>query len=151
MTGKTNPENWTNAGEASTPYSLKAEAYALLDGLGIASGAVKESAFQSTLFAEGIELTYQNQSLGRLGLISKGVAKKHGVNQPVFWADFSVAALTKISRRKRVKAQETAKFPAVRRDLSLTLKKGTTFGQLRDCAAKAEKKITQASGPFRCI
>jgi phenylalanyl-tRNA synthetase beta chain len=148
MTGKTNPENWTNAGEASTPYSLKAEAYALLDGLGIASGAVKESAFQSTLFAEGIELTYQNQSLGRLGLISKGVAKKHGVNQPVFWADFSVAALTKISRRKRVKAQETAKFPAVRRDLSLILKKGTTFGQLRDCAAKAEKKLLKRVGLF---
>lgn len=148
MTGKTNPENWTNAGEASTPYSLKSEAYALLDGLGITSGAVKESAFQSTLFAEGIELTYQDQSLGRLGLIGKGVAKKHGVSQPVFWADFSVTALTKISRRKRVKAQETAKFPAVRRDLSLILKKGTTFGQLRDCAAKAEKKLLKRVGLF---
>lgn len=148
MTGKANPENWTNAGEASTPYSLKAEAYALLDGLGIASNAVKESDFQSPLFAEGIELTYQNQLLGRLGLIRKGVAKKCGVSQSVFWADFSVATLTKISRRRRVKAQEIAKFPAVRRDLSLILKKGTTFGQLRDCAAKAEKKLLKRVGLF---
>lgn len=148
MTGKTNPENWTNAGESSTPYSLKTEAYALLDGLGISSAAVKESAFQSPLFAEGIELTYQNQMLGRLGLIRKTVAKKHGVNQSVFWADFSVATLTKISRRKRVKAREIAKFPAVRRDLSLILDKGTTFGQLRDCAAKAEKKLLKRVGLF---
>jgi phenylalanyl-tRNA synthetase beta chain len=47
-----------------------------------------------------------------------------------------------------VRAQETAKFPAVRRDLSLILKKGTTFGQLRDCAAKAEKKLLKRVGLF---
>jgi phenylalanyl-tRNA synthetase beta chain len=148
MTGKTNPENWTNAGNASTPYSIKSEAYAMLDGLGIASGSLKESTFQSPLFAEGIELSYQNQSIGRLGLIRKEVGKKCGVNQSVFWADFSVSVLTKLSSRKRVKAQGIAKFPAVRRDLSLILQKGTSFGQLRDCAAKAEKKLLKRVGLF---
>ena len=112
------------------------------------SHAVKEATFQSPVFSEGIELTYQNQSLGRLGLVRSEVAKKCGVNQPVFWADFSIVVLTKLSRRKRVKAKEIAKFPAVRRDLSLILKKGTTFGQLRDCAAKAEKKLLKRVGLF---
>lgn len=148
QTGKTAPENWNNAGHMATPYSIKSEVYAMLDGLGIASHAVKEATFQSALFSEGIELTYQNQSLGRLGLIRSEVAKKCGINQPVFWADFSMAILTKLSRRKRVKAEEIAKFPAVRRDLSLILKKGTTFGQLRDCAAKAEKKLLKRVGLF---
>lgn len=148
MTGKTAPENWTNSGNLTTPYSIKSEAYAMLDALGISSGAVKEDPFQSPIFSEGIELTYQNQLVGRIGLIRNGVAKKCGVNQPVFWGDFSVSTLTKLSERKRVKAREIGKFPAVRRDLSLILKKGITFGHIRDCAAKAEKKLLKRVGLF---
>jgi phenylalanyl-tRNA synthetase beta chain len=100
------------------------------------------------LFSEGIELSYQNKSIGRIGLVRGSAAKKCGVNQPVFWGDFSIDALTKLSNRKRIKAQEISKFPAVRRDLSLILKKGTTFGQIRDCANKAERKILKRVGLF---
>ena len=148
MTGKNAPENWTNSGDKTTPYAMKSEVYAMLDSLGISSIALKESPFESPLFSEGIELSYQNKSIGRIGLVRGSAAKKCGVNQPVFWGDFSIDALTKLSNRKRIKAQEISKFPAVRRDLSLILKKGTTFGQIRDCANKAEKKILKRVGLF---
>jgi phenylalanyl-tRNA synthetase beta chain len=148
MTGKNAPENWTNSGDKTTPYAMKSEVYAMLDSLGISSIALKESPFESPLFSEGIELSYQNKSIGRIGLVRGSAAKKCGVNQPVFWGDFSIDALAKLSNRKRIKAQEISKFPAVRRDLSLILKKGTTFGQIRDCANKAERKILKRVGLF---
>ena len=73
------------------------------------------------------------------------MARNHGVKQDVFWADLAVKTLTKISGRSRVKAKELAKFPSVRRDLSLVLKEGTPFGAVRDAAMKAEKNYSNAS------
>ncbi|MGB2135113.1 MAG: phenylalanine--tRNA ligase subunit beta, partial [Flavobacteriales bacterium] len=101
-----------------------------------------------SLISEGVELSCQGQVIGRMGKVRSSVAQSHGVKQDVYWADLAVKPLTKISGRSRVKASELAKFPAVRRDLSLILKEGTPFGAIRDAAMKAEKKLLKRVGLF---
>jgi len=148
MTGAAAPENWNNASGGIDAYALKNEVYNLLASLGISPSAVKDSPFQSSLISEGVELSCQGQVIGRMGKVRSSVARSHGVKQDVFWADLAVKPLTKISGRSRVKAKELAKFPSVRRDLSLILKEGTPFGAVRDAAMKAEKKLLKRVGLF---
>jgi phenylalanyl-tRNA synthetase beta chain len=148
MTGAGAPENWNNASGSVDAYALKNEVNNLLASLGISPNAVKDSPLQSSLISEGVELSCQGQVIGRMGKVRSSVAQSHGVKQDVYWADLAVKPLTKISGRSRVKASELAKFPAVRRDLSLILKEGTPFGAIRDAAMKAEKKLLKRVGLF---
>jgi len=148
MTGLNVPENWNSAGAKTNPYSIKAEVYAMLASLGLRPSVVREKPMQSPLFIEGVEFTCQGQVIGRIGKVRTSVAKRLGVKRDVYWGDFSVAKLTKISLRIQLKAEELAKFPAVRRDLSLILDKSVTFGQIRDAANKAEKKLLRRIGLF---
>jgi phenylalanyl-tRNA synthetase beta chain len=148
LTGLDVPENWNSAGAKTDPYSIKAEAYAVLASLGMRRADVREQPIQSSLFIEGVEFSCQGQIVGRIGKVRASVAKRLGVKRDVYWGDFSIATLTKISNRIRLKVEELAKFPAVRRDLSLILDKSVTFGQIRDAASKAEKKLLKRIGLF---
>ncbi len=148
MTGASATENWNNASGEVDAYALKNEIYNLLASLGISSSAVKDSPLQTSLNSEGLELSCQGQVIGRMGKVRSSVLRSHGVKQDVFWADLAVKPLTKISSRSRVKAKELAKFPSVRRDLSLILEEGTSFGAIRDAAMKAEKKLLKRVGLF---
>ena len=148
MTGSTRPENWNNANSKADPYALKSEVYSLLTALGIPATSVQEIPHQSPLILEGLELRCQGIIIGKLGKIRRTIAKSCGVKKDVFWGDFSVKALTKISTRSKTTSEETAKFPSVRRDLSLILSKDISFGQIRDAAQKAEKKLLKRVGLF---
>ena len=148
MTGAEAPENWNNSNNRTGAYELKSEAYNLLASMGIDASSLREASIQTPLLSEGLELTCQGQVIGRIGKVRTSLAQQHGVKQPVYWADFAVKPLVKISNRTKVKAQELAKFPWVRRDLSLILKEGTSFGAIRDAAMKAEKKLLKRVGLF---
>ena len=148
MTGTASPENWNNAFTEIDAYALKTEVYNLLASLGISIATVRESSLKTALISEGVELSCQGQNIGRMGKVQSVVASKQGVKQDVFWADLAVSTLTKIIGRSRIKAKDLAKFPHVRRDLSLILKAGTTFGSIRDAAMKAEKTLLKRVGLF---
>jgi len=148
ITGKIRPENWNNTHTSADPFSLKSEVNALLTAIGIPLASVQETLHQSPLILEGLELRCQGVTIGRIGKIRASVAKSCGVKKEVFWGDFSMKALTKITTRSKTKSEEPAKFPSVRRDLSLILSKGTSFGQIRDAAQKAEKKLLKRVGLF---
>lgn len=148
VTGAAAPENWNNRSQNVDAYSLKSEVYNLLASVGLPVSVISETGIQTSLLSEGIELNCQGQVVGRLGKVRTAIARKHGVKQDVFWADLAIKPMTKIARRKSVKAQELAKFPSVRRDLSLILKEGTSFGAIRDAAMKAEKKLLKRVGLF---
>ena len=59
----------------------------------------------------------------------------------VFYAEVYWENLMKVRGDHRVKHKELPKFPEVRRDLSLLLDKSVTFDQIRDIAAKTERKL----------
>ena len=61
---------------------------------------------------------------------------------PVFWADFDVAKLWKAVKKRRVKAHELARFPAVRRDLALVVAKSVAYEALK-VAAESRAEIAQ--------
>ena len=94
------------------------------------------------MLAEGLVLLNRGGAeVGRWGLVNPQVAKAFGVSAPVLWANFKVASLWKAVRKRKVKASDMAKFPAVRRDLALVVDQSVAYEALKHAAESAEKKL----------
>ncbi len=75
--------------------------------------------------------------LGTAGELSRRVAERLKLRQPVFLAELALApfyAACEASRAAR-RYQSISRFPAVERDFSLVLKDGTTFAAVRESVA----------------
>ena len=144
VTGRDKPETWNapkgKDGQADM-FTLKHAVESLLVKVGLNVFSQAESDTDG-LLAEGIVLRHANgQEVGRWGLIQPTVAQACDVDVPVFWADFDVAKLWKAVKKRRVKAHDLAKFPAVRRDLALVVSKSVAYESLKVAAEKAERKL----------
>jgi len=69
--------------------------------------------------------------------VSKKDCKMFGINQPVFYASLDLDLLKQ--KKKELRVEGLSKFPVVRRDLSLVIKKSVTF----DSIEKVTKKVNQ--------
>ena len=146
MTGRTNPENWNQDTGSVDFYQLKEEAVTILDALGIQGRS--ETVANTGVLSDGIDLYKGDIRLGRMGVVNPQVSALCDVQQPVFWADFLLEPLLMVSSRSTIQAKDLPKFPSVRRDLSLLLEKGTSFGAIRDAAWQAEKHLLKRVGLF---
>ncbi len=141
VTGQRSPESWMQQGAELSFYYLKKVVENVLQRLGLDLLKLKAEFVSNELISEGLELSYNNQSIGQISLIHKSVLKKFGIKQVVFWAELEWNALVKCIRKHKVEFAELAKFPAVRRDLSLLVDEQVKFDQLRQIAFNAEKKL----------
>ena len=142
LTGRDHPESWNQPkgkdGNADA-FAMKRVVESLLDSMGLATTSETEG---SGLLAEGLVLRNRGGAeVGRWGLVNPQVAKAFGVSAPVHWANFKVAALWKAVRKRKVKASDMAKFPAVRRDLALVVDRSVAYEALKHAAESAEKKL----------
>ncbi len=143
VTGRDKPETWNapkgKDGQANM-FTLKHAVESLLAkvGLNVLSEAEADT---DGLLAEGIVLRHANgQEVGRWGLMQPSVAQTCDVDVPVFWADFDVAKLWKVVKKRRVKAHDLARFPSVRRDFAVVVAKSVAYETLKLAAEKAERK-----------
>lgn len=146
LTGNLMPENWNTKSDKVDVYALKEEVLTLLNSLGIQG--LSEHPTSVGIFSEGIQLKKDNKLLGRLGILNPKVSALCDLQQPVFWADFLLEPLIAVANSSQVRAKDLAKFPSVRRDLSLILDKGISFAAIRDAAWQAEKHLLKKVGLF---
>jgi phenylalanyl-tRNA synthetase beta chain len=83
----------------------------------------------------------------RYGYVANSYLKLADIKQPVLYAEINVDLLVKLYQPGWV-YQEVAKFPEVRRDLSLVLDEQVSFQQIRDLAIKTDKKLIQEVNVF---
>ena len=69
------------------------------------------------------------------------MAKQFEVKQEVFHAELDWSLMSQMKDKNAFKLQEIAKFPAVRRDLSLLLDKTVKFNDLQKSARKSGGKL----------
>ena len=78
-----------------------------------------------------------------INLESKRIQKDFGIKQEIFYAELSTSLLFQLSNPKLV-IQEVAKFPEVRRDLSLVLDKQVSFDEIRNLVLTTEKRLIKS-------
>ena len=159
MTGQASPENWNRPARAVGLMDLKGEVEALMDALGVgrelavvpgAEGLMLEGVkFETWVRGERGRMVPSGEGVGRLGRVHPdALAVRDLAGVEVLYAEFDVAKLVALMEGRQVKASDLAKFPAVRRDLSLLVPEGVTFGQIAACAEAAGGKLVQSVGLF---
>ncbi len=147
MTGKMTAESWNTANDKTSFYDLKAAVHLILQRLGINKNR-KASAVSSALFDEGMLYKIARRKAVEFGWVKSSILKHFGIKQEVFFADFDWDVVIELLVMNKVKYKEVAKFPSVRRDLSLLLDAEVKFSDIETLAFQSEQKLLKEVGLF---
>lgn len=147
VTGQAAPSNW-NTSEDAADFSLpKRAASMIFQLLGWASD-IKQKPAEVAFCSNAIQFVFRKKKLGSLGLVDSALLKQFKIEAPVWWVNLDWDQIFSMISAKHLKAEEMAKFPSVRRDLSLLIDASTTFSELKNTAYQAERKLLKDVGLF---
>ncbi len=121
ITGRRFPESWTESGEVVDYFDLKGDLQSVLSF----SGSVTEFTYQpgghiALHPGQSATILHNGEKIGYLGLIHPELQKKLGLAEPVYLFE---VALSAINTGKLPLFTELSKFPEVRRDLAILIKR----------------------------
>lgn len=150
LTGNMTPESWKMKPAEADFFYLKAYVMDIMHRMRVNMGRVEMVPTQYKFFAEGLDIVLKDSKklLGTIGRIGRETLKRMDIKQPVYYADLNWTLLLKGYPTKEVQYQEVAKFPEVRRDLALILKKDVTFAAIEQAAMQCEKKLLKRVSLF---
>ena len=146
VSGRTAPESW-RALDQDGMSALKGAVEALLTQCGVA-GLQCVPLTGSGLFKEGLEWKGPKGFSVRAGLVHPTLARKFGLDADVYHADLPFGGLVTWSGKSKIKAHELARFPSVRRDLSLQVPAGVTYAGIEGVVRQTGGKLLQAVNLF---
>jgi phenylalanyl-tRNA synthetase beta chain len=146
ISGATAGEQWNQKPQPVSFYNLKAIVDGLLSKLNVSEYSVEDST--CSRIAYGLQYKLNGKQLVKFGSVKGEALKKADADKEVFYADFNFDILLKAARKNKIVYQEISKYPAVRRDLSMLIDKPVSFGQLKQIAQKAERKLLQEVNVF---
>jgi len=138
MSGHVETENWQHKTEAVSYYDVAQHVHHILIKSGLTS--VKQEKLDDPLFDYGSKILRGKEEIGKLGKVKSALLKDFGVKQEIFYAELNTALLFQSANPKLV-IQEVAKFPEVRRDLSLVLNREVAFDEIRKLIYNTEKRL----------
>jgi phenylalanyl-tRNA synthetase beta chain len=143
ITGKRTEPNWAAKEEAGSFFLLKAylENLFIKLGLDINTFQVTPVSAKNDVYTAGLTYQRNNLPVAEIAIVKQSLLKNFDLRNEVYYAEIYWENLMKVRADHRVKHKELPKFPEVRRDLSLLLDKSVTFEQIREIAAKTEKKL----------
>ncbi len=146
ISGAKQGEQWNQNSKPATFYNLKSAVDAIIARLGITT--YQSDALTNEDFAYGIKYFRGDKTLVSFGAVSKADRKVADVNAEVFYADFDWAVILDIVKKNKIVHKDVAKYPQVRRDLSLLIDQQVTFDTLKGIAFKTDKKLIKEVGVF---
>ena len=109
--------------------------------------AYNSRVIQNGIFDYGLLITISDKSLARFGKLTPKICAQADIKQPVFYAELDWELL--LSQPKDdILFSEVAKYPEVRRDLSLVLDKHITFSEIEELALNTERYILRRINVF---
>jgi len=146
ITGNRYEDNWTNATQKTSFFTLKATVESILQRLGI--NTITTAPTKETIFSEGLSLKSETLELVNLGLVHKKILKEYDLKNEVLYADFNWDAILKLLQNNTLVYQEISKFPEVKRDFALLIDNEVSFKALYDIAFETEKKYLKEVNLF---
>jgi len=145
MAGNATSETWRETPRPIGYHDLAQQVANLLERCAI-NGATHE-ALADPLFDYGLRLMIGSREIGRLGQVKGALLKDFGLKTEIFYADLSTDLLFQRSNPK-FDVQEVAKFPEVKRDLSLILDKRVQFDEIRALVLASGRKLIRNVSAF---
>ena len=148
ISGDKEAANWSVAANKTSFFLLKSYAENILKRLGFSVLNLKSEGFSNELISEGVQYFINGKKLVEFGVVSGKKLKTFSIENPVYFADFSMDVVFVELKNNKVVFAELPKYPEVRRDLALLLDKTVQFNQLRDLAFRSERKLLQSVDLF---
>ena len=142
LTGKRVEGSWAHQNEDSSFYELSAYVENVLRRIGLKPGMTVRKKSDNPIFSAG--LTIENRGgkkLVEMGVLTKKLQKKFGIDNTVYYAEMNWTQLMKATKKNEVKFTEVPRFPAVSRDLALLVDNSVEFAQIEQIARQTEKKL----------
>jgi phenylalanyl-tRNA synthetase beta chain len=146
LTGKTTGHNWLDKGVGYSFYHLKRFVLNVLERLGHQS--FEQEIVEGGAFAYSLMLKSEGVLVAQLGSISQAVLSKFDIKGEVFFADLNWDYLLDKSQFTKISFSELPKFPAVRRDLAMTVREDLQFAEIEKIAKEESKKLLQEVSLF---
>ena len=145
MTGKRIEGSWIHADENTSFYELRANVDNIFARVGLTPQMTVVEHSDSDLFASALKvMTRGGKVICEMGMVSRAIQKRFGIQNEVFYADINWAQLCKAVKKHAVHYEEVSKFPAVSRDLSLLIDTKTEFAEIERIARNTEKKLLKS-------
>ncbi|MNS38277.1 Phenylalanine--tRNA ligase beta subunit [compost metagenome] len=146
VTGRKEIEQWNASANQVDYFLLKGYVDAIIKKLKVS--VASSEVINNDIFAEGLAYKKGKNVIVQFGQVSKAVLKKLDIDKPVFYADFNWEYLLKVQLNNVAEYKEVAKFPAVRRDLSMLLDSSVNFASLKEIAFQVEKNLLKEVNIF---
>ena len=138
LTGNVETENWQHKTQAVTYYDLVQHVHHILNKSGFKS--VSQENIKDQLLDYGVRITSGSKEIGKIGKVKTVLLKDFGIKQEIFYAELNTSLLFQAATPKLV-IQDVAKFPEVRRDLSLVINKQVSFDEIQRLILETEKRL----------
>lgn len=144
-TGRKNSESWRNGGEDTDFFDIKGMVANMLAKLGVECSTAPS---KHGVLAEGLDYLIDGKTIGFAGLVDQQVQKKMDVDSSVFYAEFEWNLLLEYHAKNRIQYSAVARFPEVRRDLSLLLDQAVEFAEIEKLAYLQESVLLKSVNLF---
>ena len=145
VSGNRMTESWTTSPKPSDFFLFKGYVNSILSRLGISK--IQNQPLTSDVFAEGIAIACNNDTLVEFGTVKKSILKHFDIKQEVFYADFNWNLILKLINNK-IKFTDIPKYPEVRRDLALLVDNTVAFDAIYNIARQTEKSLLKEVNLF---
>lgn len=138
ISGKTETENWQRPSVNVSYYDLAQDVQQVLQRAGVTG--LQQETVVDPIFEYSSKLLRGKDEIGKLGKVKPALLKDFGIKQEIFYAELNTALLFQSATPKLV-IREVAKFPEVRRDLSLVLDRQVSFKEINSLVMSTEKRL----------
>ncbi|RLD24939.1 MAG: phenylalanine--tRNA ligase subunit beta [Bacteroidetes bacterium] len=145
MTGLADYENWASSKQPVTFHDLAGPVNSIFAKMNIDGISISPSI--NPIFQFGLNIEKNNKVMCEYGKVNQAVAKKLGVKQEIFYADFNWDLFLS-QTNDNIVVERASRFPEVRRDLSLVIDINVQFKDILDITRKAERKLIKKVDVF---
>ncbi len=139
IAGTKNAENWNSSSAKADFYYLRSFVDGMMKKMGISDYQLHTIADQ--VFAEGLSYMIGEKTYVSFGKVAKAPLKMTDVSGDVYYAEFNWDHVMQKRKKYLLEYREIARFPSVRRDLSMLLDKQVSFEELKKIALQTEKYL----------
>ena len=145
LTGNREAETWQQPSRKADFHYLAGQVQQVLLKMGLSQYSLQP--LQHPYLAAGVAYQKNDIVVAQVGLLDEKVARRLEVKEQVWYAELNWDWLLR-NYKQQLTFEELAKFPEVRRDLSLVVDKAVTFDQIKTIAQRTERKLLQQVNVF---
>jgi phenylalanyl-tRNA synthetase beta chain len=145
LTGQKESTNWSSGDAKASVYQLRSVLEGLLGRLGFKAADMQLSKLssQNDLYSGALTYSINKKVLATAGIVKPSLLRQFDIKQEVFYGDINWGKVIELVVNNSTRFNEIAKFPAVKRDLSMVLDEGIEFAELKKVAFNVDRKILQ--------